>query len=92
MKGLHFSTIDLRNKLPKSHTKTNYLIITQVATVNNTTLQVRVDIYQSAQSCWQEIGDEPKNEIVFIMQHLERISSHHGQSALQPPPKSHDES
>ena len=54
---LHFSTIDLRNKLSKGRVNNNCPIITQVTGRNNasTTNQVRVDIYPLGQSCWHEI-------------------------------------
>ena len=54
---LHFSTIDLRNKLCKGRVNNNHLIITQITGRNNasTTNQVRVDIYPPGQSCWHEI-------------------------------------
>ena len=45
MQGLHFSTIDLRNKLSKGHITNNCPITTQVTTGNNATMQVREDIY-----------------------------------------------
>ena len=45
MQGLHFSTTDVRNKLSKGHITNNCPIITQVATGNNVTTQVRVEIY-----------------------------------------------
>ena len=35
MQGLHFSTIDLRNKLSKDHINNNHPIITQVTAGNN---------------------------------------------------------
>ena len=57
MAGLHFSTIDLRNKLTKGCINNNFPIITQV-TVGNVSQgqgQVRVEIYLPAQSCWREI-------------------------------------
>ena len=54
--GLHFSTIDLRNKL-KGRVNNDHPIITQVTGRNNagTTNQVRVDIYPPGQSCWHEV-------------------------------------
>ena len=56
---LHFSTIDLRNKLSKGRVNNNHPIIIQVTRRNNmtasTTTQVRVDIYPPGQSCWHEI-------------------------------------
>ena len=58
MQELHFSTIDLRNKLSKGRVNNNCPIITQVTEKNNntaTTSQVRVEIYPPAQSCWREI-------------------------------------
>ena len=53
---LHFSTIDLRNKL-KGRVNNDHPIITQVTGRNNasTTNQVRVYIYPPGQSCWHEI-------------------------------------
>ena len=49
MQELHFSTIDLRNKLSKGRVKNNHPIITQVTRRNNmtTATQVRVEIYPS---------------------------------------------
>ena len=55
IKALHFSTLDLRNKLYKSHIDTNHHIIAQDSTANNTILQVRLDVYPPTQSCWHEI-------------------------------------
>ena len=57
MASLHFSTIDLRNKLSQGHINNNLPIITQ-ATLGNYQQgqgQVRVEIYLPAQSCWREI-------------------------------------
>ena len=53
---LHFSTIDLRNKL-KGRVNNDCPIITQVTGRYNasTANQVRVDIYPPGQSCWHEI-------------------------------------
>ena len=45
MQGLHFSTIDLRNKLSKCCITDNCPIIAQVATGKNVIMQVRVEIY-----------------------------------------------
>ena len=57
IEGLHFSTIDLRNKLSKGHINNNCLIITQVTvgTVSQGQGQVRVEIYLPTQCCWREI-------------------------------------
>ena len=56
MEGLHFSTIDLRNKLSKGCINNNGPIIAQVMVGNVTNQgQVRVEIYPPAQSCWREI-------------------------------------
>ena len=57
MQGLHFSTIDLRNKLSKGHIHNNHPIIIQVMVGNSsvTSNQVRVEVYPAAQSCWREI-------------------------------------
>ena len=55
MKGLHFSTIDLRNKLSKYPINTNHHMIAQITTANNTTWQVRVQIYPPSQYCWHKI-------------------------------------
>ena len=59
---LHFSTIDLRNKLNSGRVNKDCPIITQVTGRNNiststttTSNQVRVDIYPPGQSCWWEI-------------------------------------
>ena len=58
---LHFSTIDLRNKLKSGRVNNDCPIITQVTGRHNisasttTTNQVRVDIYPLGQSCWCEI-------------------------------------
>ena len=59
---LHFSTIDLRNKLNSGRVNNDHPIITQVIGRNNiststttTSNQVRVDIYPPGQSCWWEI-------------------------------------
>ena len=61
---LHFSTIDLRNKLNSGRVNNGHPIITQVTERNNiststtnttTNNQVRVDIYPLGQTCWQEI-------------------------------------
>ena len=54
MGELHFSTIDLRNKLSKGRTINNRPIITQV-TGREAITQVNVDIYPPAQSVWREI-------------------------------------
>ena len=58
MQELHFSTINLRNKLSKGRVNNNCPIITQVTGRNNmtTAAQVRVEIYPPTQSCWWEIG------------------------------------
>ena len=46
MQELHFSTIDLRNKLSKGRVNNNHPIIAQVTEKNmTTTSQVRVEIY-----------------------------------------------
>ena len=57
MHELHFSTIDLRNKLSRGRVNNNHPIIAQVMGRENmtTTAQVRVDIYPLMQSCWREI-------------------------------------
>ena len=58
MAGLHFSTIDLRNKLPQGCNNNNFPIITLVTSGNVSQQgqgQVRVEIYPPAQSCWREI-------------------------------------
>ena len=57
MAGLHFSTIDLRNKLSKGCINNNCPIIAQVAVgnVSQGQGQVRLEIYPPAQSCWREI-------------------------------------
>ena len=59
MASLHFSTIDLRNKISQGCINNNFPIITQV-TPRNYQLgqgqgQVRVEIYPPAQMCWREI-------------------------------------
>ena len=43
MQGLHFSTIDLRNKLSRSCIINNHPIISQVMAGNNATTQVRME-------------------------------------------------
>ena len=57
MAGLHFSTIDLRNKLTKECINNNHPIIAHIAVgnVSQGQGQVRVEIYLPAQSCWREI-------------------------------------
>ena len=47
MQELHFSTIDLRNKLSKGRVNNNHSIITQVTGKDNmtTTSKVRMEIY-----------------------------------------------
>ena len=58
MASLHFSTIDLRNKLSQGCTNNANPIITQVTTRNYQSQgqgQVLVDIYPPAQTCWREI-------------------------------------
>ena len=55
MAGLHFSTIDIRNKLSQGCINKNIPIITQVTSGNCQQGQVRVEIYLPAQSCWREI-------------------------------------
>ena len=58
MANLHFSTIDLRNKLSEGHINNVNPIITQVTTRNYQNQgqgQVWVDIYPPAQTCWREI-------------------------------------
>ena len=61
---LHFSTIDLRNKLNSGRVNNGHPIITQVTGRNTTSTststtttsnQVRVDIYPQGQTCWREI-------------------------------------
>ena len=55
MGELHFSTIDLRNKLTKGRANNICPIITQV-TGQEANTQVKVDIYPPpAQSVWREI-------------------------------------
>ena len=59
MASLHFSTIDLRNKISQGCINNNFPIITQV-TPRNYQLgqgqgQVRVEIYPPVQMCWREI-------------------------------------
>ena len=56
MEGLHFSTIDLRNKLSKGHIN-NHSIIAQVALGNVSQGQgeLRGKIYLPALSCRREI-------------------------------------
>ena len=53
--GLHFSIIDLRNKLSKGCINNYHPIITQVTVGNVPQGQVRVEIHLPAQSCWREI-------------------------------------
>ena len=57
MANLHFSTIDLRNKLSQGRITNINPIITQVTRnfQNQGQGQVRVDIYPPAQMCWREI-------------------------------------
>ena len=54
MHELHFSIIDLRNKLFKGKVNNNHPIIAQVTGRNNmtTATQVRVEIHPPVQSCW----------------------------------------
>ena len=61
---LHFSTIDLRNKINSGRVNNDHPVITQVNGRNNiststttttTSNQVRVDIYPLGQTCWWEI-------------------------------------
>ena len=54
MQELHFSTIDLRNKLSKGRVNNKCAIIAQVTGKSNmaNTSEVRVEIYAPAQSCW----------------------------------------
>ena len=69
MKDLHFSTIDLRNKLSKGRVNNNHPIIAQVNGENNmtTTSQVMVEIYPTAQSCWREIRGFLHKEMNFCI-------------------------
>ena len=65
MASLHFSTIDLRNKISQGCINNNIPIITQVTLGNyqpgEGQGQVRVEIFPPAQSCWREIrGFLPK--------------------------------
>ena len=53
MGELHFSTIDLRNKL--TNRTNNCPILTQVTGQEAMNVQVKVDIYLPAQSVWREI-------------------------------------
>ena len=57
MASLHFSTIDLRNKLSQGHINNNLPIINQVTLGNyqQGQGQVRVEIYPPAQSYWRKI-------------------------------------
>ena len=58
MANLHFSTIDLRNKLSQGRINNVNPIITQVTTRNYQNQgqgQVQVDIYPPAQTCWREV-------------------------------------
>ena len=55
MASLHFSTIDLRNKLSQGHINNNLPIIPQLTLGNSQQGQgeVRVEIFLPAQSCWR---------------------------------------
>ena len=59
MASLHFSTIDLRNKISQGCTNNNIPIFTQVTLGNYQSgqgqRQVRVEIYSPAQLYWREI-------------------------------------
>ena len=57
MASLHFSTIDLSNKLSQGCINNNLPITAQVAlgNVSQGQGQVRVEIYLLTQSCWREI-------------------------------------
>ena len=59
MASLHFSTIDLRNKISQGCINNNIPIITQVTLGNyqpgQGQRQVRVEIFPPAQLCWREI-------------------------------------
>ena len=74
MANLHFSTIDLRNKLSQGCITNINPIITQVTRnfQNQGQGQVRVDTYPPAQMCWREIrgffpqGDESENQVSLL--------------------------
>ena len=92
MEGLHFSTIDLRNKLSRGCITNNCPIITQVSMGNNTTTQIRVEIYPPAQSCWCEIRDYLHKEMNLCIKasHYEAFSKNNiyppWTIVFQPPP------
>ena len=68
MQELHFSTMNLRNKLSIGRVNNNCPIIIQVTGKNNmaTTSQVRVEIYPPAQSCWKIRGYLHKEMNLYI--------------------------
>ena len=92
MQGLHYSTINLRNKLSRGHITNNCPIIAQVTMGNNVTMQVRVDIYPPAQSCWCEIEGYLHKEVNLHIKasYYEALSKNNifapWTVALQPPP------
>ena len=93
MANLHFSTIDLRNKLSQGCITNINPIITQVTRnyQNQGQGQVRVDIYPPAQMCWREIrGFLHKEMNLRIKSAYDAISSNEiypaWTIAFQPPP------
>ena len=96
MASLHFSTIDLRNKLYQGCINNNIPIITQVTLGNyqqgQGQGQVRVEIYPPAQSCWREIrGFLHKEMNLRIKSSLYKVLSKNEiylawTIAFQPPP------
>ena len=93
MANLHFSTIDLRNKLSQGCITNINPIITQVTRnyQNQGQGQVQVDIYPPAQMCWREIrGFLHKEMNLRIKSAYDAISSNEiypaWTIAFQPPP------
>ena len=92
MKGLHFSTIGLRNKLSRGCITNKHPIIAQVTMGNNVTTQVRVEIYPPAQYCWCEIRgySHKKMHLHIKASYYEALSKNNiyppWTIVLQPPP------
>ena len=95
MANLHFSTIDLRNKLSQGRINNVNPIITQVTSRNYQNQgqgQVQVDIYPPAQMCWREIRGFLHKEMNLRIKSVfyDAISSNEiypaWMIAFQPPP------
>ena len=91
MKGMQFTTINLRNKLTEGCTNDNYPITTQVLAVNNTTQQVKVNIYLLLNNAGQKPGGVSTRIYTYTsrscpMRSPRRITPFHCQTVALPHP------